>query len=53
MNQDKQLMAILDLKRDGKIEYDQDFFDEWHLKRGMKEDQRHSPNHHRRVNTSN
>ena len=39
MNQDKQLMAILDLKRDGKIEYDQDFFDEWHLKRGMKEDQ--------------
>ena len=39
VNQDKQLMAILDLRRDGKIEYDQDFFDEWHLKRGMKEDQ--------------
>ena len=32
-------MAILDLKRDGKIVYDADFFDGWHLKRGMKEDQ--------------
>ena len=32
-------MAILDLKRDGKIVYDSDFFDGWHLKRGMKEDQ--------------
>ena len=39
VNQDKQLVAILDLKRDGKIQYDQDFFDGWHLKRGTKEDQ--------------
>ena len=39
INPPSQLRAILDLKYDDKVQYTNDFFDNWHLKRGIKEDQ--------------
>ena len=38
INPPSQLRAILDLKYDDKVQYNNDFFDNWHLKRGVKED---------------
>ena len=39
INPPSHLRAILDLKYDDKVQYANDFFDNWHLKRGIKEDQ--------------
>ena len=39
INNNKQLTAILDLNERNRIDFNQEFSNNWHLKRGMKEDQ--------------
>ena len=39
MNSNNQLRAILDLNFNDKVQYSNDFFENFHLKKGMKEDQ--------------